>query len=231
MMNAMQRRRRGVRFYIFVCLIALMMQAPTAAMAQDAKEPEESTEEGWFPSPYPVSSEKRAGQKRGNAFPLRAPLDLSVPVDLKGSDRSVDALPQSWYGWQMLASGGASILFAYFGSVLATPEVGLSLGVAGYVLGGPIIHGVHGSMGKAAASFGINLLSPALLGLIGYGLGGDEGLDAFGGVAIGASVGVLGALLVDSLVLAYEPMTAPEGSSFHIGLSVGLNGLTVVGQF
>jgi hypothetical protein len=210
---------------MLVCWVVLMMQAPTAALAQDEKEPEESSGEGWFPSPYPVSSEKHAGQKRGNAFPLSAPLDL------KGSDRpSLISPQQSWYGWQILASGGASILVA-FGLGIVTPEFGLSLGAAGYLLGGPMIHGVHGSVGKAAASFGINLLSPALLGFIGYGLGGDEGLDAFGGVVIGASVGILGALLVDSFVLAYEPVTAPEGSSFNIGLSVGLNGLSVVGQF
>jgi hypothetical protein len=215
MMNAMQRRRRGVRFLTLVCWVVLMMQAPTAAMAQD-KEPDE-----------------RTGAQSHNASPLSAPVELG---SAKTSPPPSLSPQESWYGWKILTSGGASVAVSLGSFSDFDPVTSFSMrliGITGYALGGPIIHGVYGSMGKAAASFGINLLSPALLGAIGFGLGAAEGSDygALAGLVIGVPIGMISAVLVDSFALGYEPITAPEGSSFNIGLSVGLNGLSVVGQF
>jgi hypothetical protein len=204
-----------MRFLTFVCLVVLMMQAPTAANAQD-KEPDEST-----------------GAESHNVSPLGAPVELGsakTPPPPRLSPQ------ESWYGWQILISGGASVAVSLGSFAVSESSTAVSMrivGVAGYVLGGPMIHGVHGSGWNALASFGINLLSPALLGAIGFGLGAAEGSDygALGGLVIGVPIGMIGAVLVDSFALGYEPITAPEGSSFNIGLSVGLNGLSVVGQF
>jgi hypothetical protein len=72
-----------------------------------------------------------------------------------------------------------------------------------------------------------------LVGLAGLGLSTQtDNLGAAIALGLGGfGVGIVGAILVDSFVLAYEPVTEPEGTSFNIGLSVGLNGLSVVGQF
>jgi hypothetical protein len=176
------------------------------------------------------SPEESAGQNGGNASPLNAPVASGDDVDPAYIDYTVMPGEESWYGWQILISGGAS--FLVLGLAVEAPEIGY-VSLAGYLLGGPIIHTLHGSGLKGLQSLGINLLVPALSALAGFGIGAarEEGFVALGSTLIGASVGVLGALLVDSFVLAYEPVTAPDGSSFNIGLSVGLNGLSIVGQF
>jgi hypothetical protein len=192
----------SVMFCIVVCLVVLVF-SPSAAVAQGEEEVK------------------------------------LMPTESKDKPLSVE---ENWYGWKILISGGSSLAVPFltygigisadstWGSVAIIPAS--FLGIIGYLSGGPIIHWAHGATGKGFASLGINVAGAGLGLLVGAMIGKDGDLDEFitGGI-IGMSVGAVGAILVDGLWLAYEPVYAPEGTSFNIGLSVGLNGLSVVGQF
>lgn len=142
---------------------------------------------------------------------------------------------ESWYGWQTMIAGGASLMLPLF---LLIPdqnsteeEAILVTSSLGHSFGGPIVHWSHKALGKGFASLGINVVGVTAGLFLGVAASGKDLSDAFYGAITGAYVGGVAAILVDSLWLAYEPVTAPEGTSFNIGLSVGLNGLSVVGQF
>ena len=147
------------------------------------------------------------------------------------------SIEDHWYGWQIMIAGGVSLALPAISLIEGSAEtvfLTFGLGGLGYCLGGPMIHWAHDATGNGFASLGINVVSPLLLGLVGLGLGYGDSESAQIGVGVGIYAGAVGAILIDSIWLAYEPVepvTAPEGSSFNIGLSVGLNGLSIVGQF
>lgn len=134
-----------------------------------------------------------------------------------------------------MIAGGASLMLPLF---LLVPDQNsgevravLVVSSLAYSFGGPTVHWSHKALGKGFASLGINVVSPLLLGAVGLLTNLDEFDDAFIGASVGIYMGAVGAILVDSFWLAYEPVTEQDGSSFNMGLSVGLNGLSVVGQF
>ena len=101
-----------------------------------------------------------------------------------------------WYGWQTLIVDGGSILTAPIG-----------VGVVGYVIGAPIVHGVHGRWTTAAGSLGLRIALPLTGAMIGQAVlceGSCKGDFAGIPLFIGGAVGVGTAIAIDAAVLARE---------------------------
>lgn len=121
-----------------------------------------------------------------------------------------------WYGGQTLMV-----------DLISVPLVAVSgLGVAGYLVGAPLIHFAHDNPGRALGSIGLRIWLPVLGGLIGKSpsSGGGGILSVDDGALIGAGLGIVSAWLIDSLVLAYEDQPAPERASMSgIRINGGLS--------
>jgi hypothetical protein len=103
-----------------------------------------------------------------------------------------------WYGWQTLMCDGIS--------VVTSP---LLIGLGGYVIAPPIVHWVHGNVGRGFADLGIRIGAPIALSLLGYTAfhsshGSDDGGAA--GAIGGFLLGMVGAIVIDATVLAYQPV-------------------------
>ncbi len=112
-----------------------------------------------------------------------------------------------WYGWQTLIVDGGWIVGG--GGLTGTsPAVGAVVVVGGYFLGPPIVHWAHGNVGRGFADLGIRVGAPLLLGVGGYALfNSDRNSNEFAGAAgaaVGAVLGMIGAIVIDAAVLARE---------------------------
>jgi hypothetical protein len=116
-----------------------------------------------------------------------------------------------WYGWQTLIADSVSLSLFGAGALSKTPAV-TTTGVVGFLLATPIVHMVHGNVGKGFGSIGIRLMLP----LVSVGIGALAGLiassnsridnvgDRVGdGAIIGFIVGLAGCVLIDAAALAY----------------------------
>jgi hypothetical protein len=113
-----------------------------------------------------------------------------------------------WYGWQTLIADGAAI-----GTTFFAPVAGLAL----YLTGGPIAHVMNENFARAGASLGVRAGLPLGVGLVGALSGAalsaasrshDTALGAAVGGIIGAGAGAIGAVIIDSAVIAKESMPA-----------------------
>ncbi len=150
-----------------------------------------------------------------------------------------------WYGTQTLAVDAGTLAF---GAYLATREPRTKSGqkihpaLATWVgawslglLGGPIVHFVHGRVGMGFASFGLRAVAGplgAVPGLMGY-CAATAGVR--GCTETGASWGLLGGLvaidLLDGLVLAHEKVDAKQASAQQVFVGVGPGTLNVGGYW
>jgi hypothetical protein len=120
-----------------------------------------------------------------------------------------------WYGWQTLVSDAASIATFAGGVALGGVPGNYLMGtaVAGYALGGPIVHFAHKNPGRGMASFGLRVPLPILLGagtvaLVCRGGGGDF----CGVVAIpGGLLGIGLAIALDAAALARDSVPVEPG--------------------
>lgn len=127
------------------------------------------------------------------------------------------------YGSQILVVDAVAAAVAVGGvGLYAAGSHGLGttlgfLGVVGLQLGAPIVHFRHGKVGTGFGSLGMRLAFELVGGAIGAGLGSAIGnkssscgdvpcIDsgAWAGALVGASVGLIGAIVVDATVLAHE---------------------------
>jgi hypothetical protein len=136
----------------------------------------------------------------------------------RSSQAAVPEPVRGWYGWQTLVADGASVM-AFTGALaLYRPSSGgaqdLSAGLlvlagSGYVVGAPALHLAHDAPWKAAGSFGMRLGLPAAGLFAGLALAprcsGLRCMDGLGSGAVGALLGLVGAIVVDAAVLAFEP--------------------------
>jgi len=164
-----------------------------------------------------------------------------------------------WYGWQTLASDGASLGLMLAGIVTAAEHAGLyddetpvmanvaaTLGLAGYAAGAPVMHLVHERPGAAAASLGLRLALPLLGGALGAQSqtcpppstsGDDYGNCGLGGLVLGLSAGVLAAVIIDATALSFERVEAepPAGPRLSFAPVISNDGkrgeLRVFGTF
>ncbi len=144
------------------------------------------------------------------------------PVEPTTSAASPRTTPGEWYGYETLLVDGAGL-----GLAAGTLAGGIPLGVAGlatYVLGGPIVHAVHGHGGKVGIDLAVRLGAPAVGMGIGAAIGcatfscskGDfAGFGAFILGGVGAGVGALTAIVIDAAVLANEPAAPAKAKPWN----------------
>jgi hypothetical protein len=126
----------------------------------------------------------------------------------------------NWYGWQvLLADGSWLVLGPALGSSNKTAEIGATISVGGYLLGGPIVHAAHGNPGAALGSLGLRLALPLGGGLLGGTLGyavfnGSKSQIDYGGLygfyfgfLVGGAVGMITAVVCDVAALSNEKVT------------------------
>jgi hypothetical protein len=132
------------------------------------------------------------------------------------------ATESSWYGWQVMIADAASI--AMMGSGLAARNAPIGyLGLGGYLVAAPIVHGAHGRVGVGFASFGLRAGLPMVGAMLGYAAAGscsreeqEKLLGCFfhgwGEAVAGGLVGAAGAVVIDAALLAHEtrPIAQPR---------------------
>ncbi|MBK9037496.1 MAG: hypothetical protein IPL61_40670 [Myxococcales bacterium] len=123
-----------------------------------------------------------------------------------------------WYGERIVAIDGTSdalLLVGLFGD----SELAAYAGLAGYVLGGPIIHATQGEWNRAGGSLGLRLALPAVGGVIGHRVCVDDSglLRCVGSLVVGLAVGGLIAQVVDPALLAYTDDGAPAPTLLRLG--------------
>jgi hypothetical protein len=121
---------------------------------------------------------------------------------------------REWYGYYNLSADTAAFGALAYG--LSRPydnDAGEGLAWTSlfiYGAGGPIIHWAHGNVGTGFASMGMRVGGPIVLAFAGCAL--DSNKSEFGclaGGALGALLGVVGAVVVDASVLAYKETELP----------------------
>lgn len=129
-----------------------------------------------------------------------------------------------WYGWQtLLILGGSTtvgLVIGVGGGAAArsgtVAAIGASIGGAGLLFGGPIVHWANGHLARGFGSLGLNFGMPiagAGLGLAVACAGGgcsskSDGSGLFFGPVIGGGLGSIAAVVLDVSLLAYEPVGA-----------------------
>jgi peptidoglycan/LPS O-acetylase OafA/YrhL len=116
---------------------------------------------------------------------------------LVGSSARTDE--REWYGWQIAVTDAVSI-----GLVATGRTVPATIGLAGWALGGPIIHVAHEDIAAGAIDLGLRVGLPIGGGLAGAVSGGRcgecEGLPA--AAVLGFLAGSLTAMAIDYGVLS-----------------------------
>lgn len=138
------------------------------------------------------------------------------------------------YEAEMTVANVTPALILASGYVFETAPV-LEASLGAYLLGGPIVHTIHGNYGRAAASLGLRVGLPTLGLLAGMLVAGDPQPWNFDGPPSpwwigGVSAGLIAAMVVDAKVLAKghpRPATtsvAPTLSASPGGVSLGVAG-------
>jgi hypothetical protein len=180
----------------------------------------------------------------------RETLEAGTPPQLTREEAAREAeskLPEHWYGWQTLLIDAGSATLLLVGNAAAL------VGLAGYVVGPPVTHAVHGQGGPAVGSGLLRVTLPFALAVLSWELSnnstnGSSGAP-FSAALNGALLGMLGASAIDAGVLAWEPqhpeppargalpaapsialtpLLAPASDSRHAGPA---GGLALIGSF
>ncbi|HKQ71322.1 MAG TPA: hypothetical protein VJT73_18390 [Polyangiaceae bacterium] len=128
---------------------------------------------------------------------------------------------KAFYGWQILATGGAGGLISAMSLLvperrLATPlgTAGFVVGMPAYALGGPIAHWTHDNFDKGLISFAGNIVVPLAGGVAARAIkcGHANAEDDCGtqGFFTGFAVGVVIAPILDALILGWEDVPAAD---------------------
>jgi hypothetical protein len=131
------------------------------------------------------------------------------------------ATKKSFYGWEILATGGvgglvtaASVLLPSkpLGSIPAT--AGFIVGMPAFALGGPIVHWSHNDFTKGLISLGGNIIIPLAGGFAGQAIrcGKSNAPDDCGsrGFLTGLAISAMVVPVVDALVLGWEDVPADD---------------------
>lgn len=119
----------------------------------------------------------------------------------------------AWYGWQIalvdLAAAGAIVGGVKVMSGKSLDDARrvsapfLAVGALTYLIGGPVIHGLHHNPGAATRSLLLRIVLPVGLGTLG-GLAGGQGVGAAVGAVTGWGIGGATAMAID-WIAAFEP--------------------------
>ena len=139
-----------------------------------------------------------------------------------------------WYGYQLLFVDAASVLLLVGGAADESSSAGLvsGLGLVLWTLNGPVVHGIHGHPIRALVSIPVRVGIPlgcvvlgALLSQATAGVpSGDQEQDPLawvGGAVLGGVVGVLGAVVIDDVVLPWDEAPAPDESLLRPSFTIG----------
>jgi hypothetical protein len=123
-----------------------------------------------------------------------------------------------WYGWQMLLTDASAV--GLLAAAVATDSTELGIASLGtYLVGGPIVHGLHRREGMAFASAGIRIGAPIVGAFVGasmedckggYGYAdgsGDHDSCGATGIGLGILAGAGTAIAIDAAVFAREKRT------------------------
>ena len=145
-----------------------------------------------------------------------APPSAADPASVAGAPaRPASKDERSWYGWQTLVTDGVAVgLFAVAEAVRDDPTA-LAVSAVGawgsYIFGGPAIHVAHHRYGVALGDLGLRVGAPLLLALAVVAVTGPNVCtpgEFCPGLAV-VAVGYLGAMAVDSAVLAWSSESSP----------------------
>lgn len=153
------------------------------------------------------------------------------------ADDPAPSPPMRWYGWQTLALGGASLLLMGASSQSSSPGAATVLfvpGFLGYIAGGPAVHGFHHRDGALLADLGLRIALPLLSGAAAIASEHCSPEQLFCPLAqamTGAAVGAGAAVLVDALLLSWDPRTTTSPADDARGgwsptVAVGPRGVT-----
>ena len=144
-----------------------------------------------------------------------------------------EAGERQWYGWQSLIgiipSHGMSLLALYDLDLLPLVAVGM----IGHSLSSPIVHWVHGNVGRGFLSLGLNIGLPA----VSYGIAAEfRSEEMLVGLGL---LSIVGWPIIDTVVLSYEDAPKAKDKSARLIDSFMVvpmidgqkKGLSLVGQF
>jgi hypothetical protein len=138
--------------------------------------------------------------------PVHAPLQLDdelpdvdlvlYPLPELGDEEDAPPTEPRWYGRSLMLADAASFGIFLAGTRSEAPGL-VGVGLGGMILGGPIVHGLHGHLGRGGVGLLVRLGGFALGGMVG-GLIGDSARDA------GSALGYLGGAAFDGLYLCRD---------------------------
>jgi hypothetical protein len=148
---------------------------------------------------------------------LPQPITSEQPVDsVLLMTEEQPPMVHSWYGWQTLIADGTAALLGAVAVPFAGEfeQVAGAVGVAAvgtYVLAAPVVHFVHGNVGRGFGSLALRATLPVVFGFVGgkaESCSEGQWFCGLAGAAVGATIGVVSAAIIDGAVLAHETVPA-----------------------
>lgn len=142
---------------------------------------------------------------------LPQPVMLEPPLIIEDQP-----MVQSWYGWQTLIADGTAALLGLVAVPLG-PEyqpVAVTLGITAastYLFAAPIVHFVHGNVGRGFGSLALRAALPIGFGVIGAKAEScveGQWFCGLAGAVVGGAIGVVSAAIIDGVLLAQETVPA-----------------------
>ena len=163
---------------------------------------------------------------------LTQPQPQTEDDDTREEDEGNELGPRRiWYGWQTLLADGASFGLMLGGAAVASRQHAsgdtgsniTGVGVLGYTFAPAIVHFIHRNPGRGFASIGLRIGLPIAAGIVGAALssGCDRYLCESDGAAVGALLGVGGAIAMDAALFAYDAPKRPTLGAFSPRVIVG----------
>ena len=151
---------------------------------------------------------------------------LILPALLLGLGARTARADEEWYGWQILVADGLSTGLMIAG---ARSEGLTAVGLGGYFLAGPIIHGAHGDMPQAIADLGLRAGLPVAGLYLGNALDTNRDAEIPAGAILGLLGGGVTAMVIDYAALSRhvrpeEPRTLAGVAPTKGGAIVSLTG-------
>jgi hypothetical protein len=181
------------------------------------------------------------------AAPAAAQTDLGDPPALPRAAPGLQApfasgqTPQpqpKWYGWQVWAADAASL--ALTAACVSKTDGDCLWTLPGYLLAGPIIHGVHNHPGRVLGSVALRVGAPlvgAYLGLQSVDCSHtDNNACGLGGFLGGLAVGAVAAVMIDGVLAVDDSTPSPRPTPARsvtptVSVAGGNTVFGVVGRF
>lgn len=174
-------------------------------------------------APRPTTAERSS---QPSPAPVAAALAGPAPEISLPRDDDTSSSSSQWYGSETLAVDGAALGAVLVGGAFvaggAAPGGLLALGgFVTYFVGAPVVHLTHVRVGAAFGSAGLRVGVPLVGGAVGTafancsdsddgGHGGEPYGCGFGEFIAGMAVGAVGAMVLDSALLAHESAPKPR---------------------